>query len=69
VGTAINKTYLLYYGDAGEKGNFYSILNLKYFIQAMQFWWPTQKLLWSLRNLMWPPREHTAKLENHWSEG
>jgi hypothetical protein len=33
-------------GNAGEKGTFGSIFNLKYFIQAAKFWRPTQKLLW-----------------------
>jgi hypothetical protein len=31
--------------DAGEKGTFDSILNLKYFIQTVKFPWSTQKLL------------------------
>jgi hypothetical protein len=31
--------------DAGKKGTFDSILNLKYFIQAVKYRWPTQKLL------------------------
>jgi hypothetical protein len=32
--------------DADEKETFDSILNLKYFIQAVKFRWPIQKLLW-----------------------
>jgi hypothetical protein len=32
--------------DVGEKGTFDSILNLKYFIHAVKFQWPSQKLLW-----------------------
>jgi hypothetical protein len=34
-------------GDAGEKGTFDSVLNLKYFMHEVKFWWPTQKFLWS----------------------
>jgi hypothetical protein len=32
-------------GDAGAKGTFDSVLNLKYFTYAVKFQWPTQKLL------------------------
>jgi hypothetical protein len=32
-------------GVAGDKGTFDSILNLKNFIDAVQFPWPAQKLL------------------------
>jgi hypothetical protein len=52
-------------GDAGEKRTFNAILNLKCFIHAVKFRWPTQKLLCPpkfsfiilspLRNLVWPP--------------
>jgi hypothetical protein len=68
VGIAINKTYLLYYGVAGEKGNFDSVLILKYLIQSLKFRWPPQKLIWSLRKLVWPARRHMANLEDYWSE-
>jgi hypothetical protein len=39
-------------GDAEKKGTFDLILNFKYFIQAAKFQWPSQKLLWLLRNLL-----------------
>ena len=49
---------------AGERGTFNSILNLRYFIQAAKFRWPTPKFMWPpnfpsillpLRNKVWPP--------------
>jgi hypothetical protein len=62
-------------GDAGEKGNFDSILNLKHFIQAVKFQWPTQKLVWPpnflsffcgpLQTLCEPLGGHMAHDENH----
>ena len=52
-------------GIARKKGTFDPIWNLKCFIQAVNFRWPTQKLLWPpqfsfillwlLRNLVWAP--------------
>jgi hypothetical protein len=49
----VEKAIIFYFafcvaGDAGEEGTFDSVLNLKYFIPAVKFQWPTQKFLWSL---------------------
>lgn len=41
-------------GDAGENRTVGSNLKLKYFIQAVNFQWPSQKLPWPLRSLLWP---------------
>ena len=64
--------------DAEEKETFDSILNLKYFIQALKFRWPTQKLLWPpnfqsfscgpLQNLCGPLEDHMAHVEKGWYE-
>jgi len=37
---------------AGKKGNLYSVFNLKFFVQAANFWWPIQK---SVRPPNFPP--------------
>jgi hypothetical protein len=44
----VDKTikYNVAFSDAGEKGTFDSVLNLKWFIQAVKIHWLTQKLLW-----------------------
>jgi len=46
-GKKINKLqlYLLCCGGCRNKGTFDTILNFKYLIQAMKFWWPTQNIL------------------------
>jgi hypothetical protein len=51
----VEKAIIFYFAfcvaaDAGEEGTFDLVLlvNLKYFIPAVKFQWPTQKFLWSL---------------------
>lgn len=62
------------WGDKGEKETFNSVWNLKHFICALKFWWPTRILLWPLifvihlwplRNWCGPLRDHMARFENH----
>jgi hypothetical protein len=53
VGTAINEN-VSYFGEAGKKGNFVSVLILKYFSHAVNIRWPTRSLLLPLRNLACP---------------
>jgi hypothetical protein len=45
--------YNFAYCAAGKRGTFDSILNLKYFIQAVKF--------------RWPPGSHITHVENRWN--
>ena len=50
---------------AAEKVTFDSVLNSKYFIHAMKFWWPTQKVTQSFScgplGAIWPSDNHCSE--------